>query len=247
LGYLEFHIEQGPVLDMLHRPIAVVDGIVGRSCVDVVFIGAAGHAGTTPMGSRRDALAGAALWICRVEEAARRTPGLVATTGQIEVVPGAANVIAGSCRVSVDVRHADDRVRTAAVARIREAAEAITTDRQLRLEWTTRVECPATRLDAALVETLSQALETIGLPAMRMPSGAGHDAVIVAPHIPAAMLFVRSPGGVSHHPDEAVLDDDVSLALAAGMAFLDRLAARSHTDEDVMSRSPSKQPNCPRT
>jgi allantoate deiminase len=227
LGYLEFHIEQGPVLDTRHSPLAVVDRIVGRSCADAIFKGTPGHAGTTPMDGRRDALAGAAEWIGRVEEHARRTLGLVATTGQVDVTPGAANVIPGRCRVSVDVRHADDEVRHAAVDRLRSLAHEIAARRGLDLEWSPRFDHPATTMNPALVAVLARAVERTGAPRVIMSSGAGHDAMILAAHMPAVMLFLRTPGGVSHHPDESVTEGDVAIALAAGAGFLDELAGAS--------------------
>ena len=225
LGYLEFHIEQGPVLDTLHHPLGIVDRIVGRSYADVIFTGAAGHAGTTPMDGRRDALAGAAEWIGGVEAHGRRTPGLVATTGQVEVTPGASNVIAGRCRVSLDVRHADDALRTAAVDRLRSMAHEIAARRGLALDWSARFEHPATAMDGSLTAMLTRAVERTGVPATTISSGAGHDAMIVAAHMPAAMLFIRTPGGVSHHPDESVTEEDVTAALAAGVTFLDEMAS----------------------
>jgi len=220
LGYLEFHIEQGPVLDQLHQPIAVVDCIVGRTYADATFIGAAGHAGTTPMNARRDAVTAAAEWIGRVEASAQQTSGLVATTGRIEAQPGAANVIAGDCRVTLDVRHADDAVRSAAVRQLHDAAEAVAAHRGLTLDWVTRFDHASVAMDAELVARLTRAVERAGVKPFVMPSGAGHDAMILAAHMPAAMLFIRTPGGISHHPDESVMPGDVAIALAAAADFL---------------------------
>jgi allantoate deiminase len=220
LGYLEFHIEQGPVLDQLDQPIAVVDCIVGRTYADATFIGAAGHAGTTPMDARRDAVTAAAEWIGHVETFARQTDGLVATTGRIEAQPGAANVIAGDCRVTLDVRHADDAVRSAAVRELHDAADAIAARRGLTLDWLTRFDHHAVAMDAGLVERLTRAVERAAVKPFVMPSGAGHDAMILAASMPAAMLFIRTPGGLSHHPDESVDERDVAVALAAAANFL---------------------------
>jgi allantoate deiminase len=225
LGYLEFHIEQGPVLEAAGRPLAVVDRISGRSAADVTFVGAAGHAGTTPMNSRHDAVAGAAEWIGCVEAHARGTKGLVATIGRIDAEPGAANVIAGRCRVTFDVRHADDRVRMAAVERLRLAAQEIGARRGLQIEWSPRLDQSGAAMDPELVAMLGRALEAAGAPPTVMSSGAGHDAMVLAPHMPAAMLFIRTPGGISHHPAESVDANDVAIALAAGMNFLNELAA----------------------
>jgi len=224
LGYLEFHIEQGPVLEQLRRPVAVVDRIVGRTYAEVTFVGAAGHAGTTPMDARRDALAGCAEWIGQVEGCARRSPGLVATVGRIGAEPGAANVIAGRCRVTVDVRHAENPVRAAAVDRLRADAADIAARRGLTLEWSPRFENGAVAMDASLVARLMRAVERTSTSPTMISSGAGHDAMILAAHMPAAMLFIRTPGGVSHHPDESVMESDVAVALAAGVNFLEELA-----------------------
>ena len=225
LGYLEFHIEQGPLLASADCPLAVVDRINGRTAADVTFVGTAGHAGTTPMTSRRDAIAGAAEWIGCVEALARGAKGLVATSGRIDAEPGAANVIAGRCRVTLDVRHADDSIRTAAVQRLRLAAEEISARRRLQVEWSPRLDQPAAAMDPQLVAVLARALEASGAPKTVMSSGAGHDAMVLAPYMPAAMLFIRTPGGISHHPDESVDERDVAFALATGANFLNELAA----------------------
>jgi allantoate deiminase len=225
LGYLEFHIEQGPLLESVDCPLAVVDRISGRTCADVTFTGAAGHAGTTPMTSRRDAVAGAAEWIGCVEAHARGTKGLVATTGRIEAEPGAANVIAGRCRVSVDVRDADDTVRMVAVERLRLAAQEISARRRLHVDWTSRVDQSSAAMDPQLVAMLSRALQAAGAPMTVMSSGAGHDAMVLAPYMPTAMLFIRTPGGISHHPDESVNESDVALAFETGVNFLKELSA----------------------
>ena len=230
VGYVEIHIEQGPVLDNLGQPVAVVDHIVGRTYADVTFVGSAGHAGTTPMNARRDAVTAAAEWIGCVEARATQTDGLVATTGRIDATPGAANVIAGRCRVTLDLRHGDDATRVATVEQLRSAAYDIALRRGLTVEWVVRFDHPAVAMDRSLVAMLQRAVERTGTPSRLMASGAGHDAMILAPHMPAAMLFVRSPGGLSHHPDECVNEEDVAVALEAGAIFLDELAAGSGSE-----------------
>lgn len=226
IGYLECHIEQGPVLEHLERPLAVVDRIAGQTRADVTFVGAARHAGTTPMSLRADAVAAAAEWIGAVEAEATRVDGAVATCGRVEASPGAVNVIAGSCCVSLDVRHASDDTRTVLVETLRSRAQAIASRRGLHVEWTTRMDQAAVAMDASLTAELVRAVECCGHIAAAMTSGAGHDAMIVATRMPAAMLFVRSPGGVSHHPDERVVEGDVAAAIAVGRELLLGLAQR---------------------
>ena len=228
LGYLEFHIEQGPVLDRLGVPLGIVHAIVGQSRLAATFAGSANHAGTTPMDARRDALAGAAEWIGAVEALALRTPGLVATVGRLRTQPGVANVVAGVCEASLDVRHAADEARATAVDALRLTAQQIAARRGLTLHFDTHLDQPAVEMNSGLVAALERAIAAQGLPIHRLDSGAGHDAMVVAGRMPVAMLFLRSPGGISHHPDEAVVEDDVAAALGAGLAFLDDLA-ETHT------------------
>ncbi|MBA2353991.1 MAG: allantoate amidohydrolase [Acidobacteria bacterium] len=223
LGYLEFHIEQGPVLDGLGVPLGIVEAIAGQTRADVVFTGGAGHAGTTPMSHRRDALAAAAEWIAIVEHEAQQRPGLVATVGHVSVEPGAANVIPGRCWATLDVRHADDEARKAAATRLAGAAHEIGSRRAVDVTWTSRLDQPAVAMHAAQIAVLQRAVLRAGVPVCRLVSGAGHDAMIMAPLMPTAMLFLRSPGGLSHHPDEAVREDDVAAALLAGLHVLDEL------------------------
>jgi allantoate deiminase len=225
LGYLELHIEQGPVLESLGLPLGVVEAIVGQTRAEVVFIGQAAHAGTTPMTLRRDAVATAAEWITSVENAAQEVDGLVATVGRIDAQPGAGNVVAGRCRVSLDVRHARNAIRLHAVDSLRQRAEEIAKRRRLRVDWVSVIDQPAVEMDTRLTSRLARAVERSGVPVHLMPSGAGHDAMIMAARMPAALLFVRSPGGVSHHPDETVNDADVAVALKAAAHFLDDLSA----------------------
>jgi len=223
LGYLEFHIEQGPVLESLNIPLGVVTSIAGQSRLEVRFDGKANHAGTTPMNLRRDALAGAAEWIGAVERAAATVPSLVATVGKIETQPGAGNVIAGSVRMSLDVRHTKDDVRAGAVKHLLDSAQEIAARRALTASSELRLDQAAVAMDARLIEMLGCAVRDGGYPEHRMHSGAGHDAMVMAERVPAVMLFLRSPGGISHHPDEAVLESDVAAALATGLNFIEQL------------------------
>ncbi len=220
IAYLEFHIEQGPVLESLGIPLGIVDAIAGQSRLTLTFRGHANHAGTTPMFLRKDALAAASEWIYHVEQLAISEPGLVATVGSIAVEPNATNVIAGLARVSLDVRHSCDETRCSIVAKMLAAAEKICERRGIALDREQRLDQPAVALDAKLRDTLARSVQEAGYPVHRMTSGAGHDAMILAPHIPAAMLFLRSPGGVSHHPDEAVIPAEVGAAIETGLTFI---------------------------
>ncbi|MEO5742074.1 MAG: allantoate amidohydrolase [Vicinamibacterales bacterium] len=223
LGYLEFHIEQGPVLENLNLPLAVVDVISGQSRVEVTFDGAAAHAGTTPMKIRKDALACAAAWITEVEREALTTSGLVATVGKIAVEPGVSNVVPARAVVSLDVRHPADRMREAAMERLSNAARDIATSRGLNLTWEPRLDQPSVAMDTSIAAMLDRAIEQSGTAAHRMPSGAGHDAMVLAAKMPVGMMFLRCEGGISHHPAENVREDDVAAALDAGLRFLNEL------------------------
>ena len=224
VGYLEVHIEQGPVLEERDAPVAVVEAIAGATRATLRFRGRAGHAGTVPMALRRDAACAAAELVLAVEDAARSEPGLVATVGRLEALPGAPNVIPGEALASLDVRHADDAVRERAVAALRERAEAIAARRAVALDWEQRLATRAVTMDAGLTGRLAAAVRAAGLPEVRLPSGAGHDAVALAPLLPVSMLFVRCAGGVSHHPDESVAVADVAAALDVLDRFLRGLA-----------------------
>jgi allantoate deiminase len=226
MGFLEFHIEQGPVLDSLGVPLGIVKAISGQSRLDVVFEGKANHAGTTPMSLRRDALAAAAEWIGAVEREARAVDGAVATVGRVDVTPGAGNVIPGAARASLDARHASDAARHDMMGRLLRCAEQIASARCLGVSFEHHLDQAAVAMDAALVQSLESAVAAAGFPVHTMASGAGHDAMIVARRMPASMLFVRSPGGISHNPDESVRTEDVAAALAVGMRFLEEMECR---------------------
>ena len=215
-AFLELHVEQGPVLGDAGAPLGVVSGIVGYARGELVVAGRAGHAGTTPMTARADALVGAAEWVLRVRDAAVALDGAVATVGELSVEPGASNVIASRVRMSIDAR----------------APDASTLDRLIRTvgfepgERTEPVE-----LDAACRAALRDELESRRLPVVELASGAGHDAGIVAASgVPSGMLFVRSlNGGVSHSPAELSSDEDVLLAVDVLEGALRRLATSRRT------------------
>jgi allantoate deiminase len=223
--FVEIHIEQGPLLEAEDLSVAAVSGIVGQTRLTLTFTGHANHAGTAPMHLRRDALAAAAEWISAVEALAQSTDGLAATVGRVTVEPNVGNVVAGVVRSSLDVRHAHDGVRFAAVQELLDRASAITARRGVTLERTGQLEQPAVPMDERLTALMSAAIEAAGYPLKAMPSGAGHDAIVMAGKLPTAMLFLRSPGGVSHHPAEDVREEDVEAALHVGREFLLRLAS----------------------
>ena len=239
IAFLEFHIEQGPVLDSEEHPLGIVDAIAGQTRMQFIFTGEANHAGTTPMGSlRRDALAAAAQWIVEVEQYANECNGLIATVGKLETVGGAGNVIAGNVVATLDVRHAQDETRRAAVAHFVEAAQIAASARGVTMNHTTSLDQPAVAMDTELTAQLADASTlATGRTARVLTSGAGHDAMIVARRVPSAMLFLRTPCGLSHHPDEAVLPEDVEAALATGVEFLRRLRDDKAMLERIAART----------
>lgn len=225
LGYIETHIEQGPVLEQLGMPVGVVTAIQGQSRFDVGFTGVAGHAGTVPVSLRHDALGAAAEFVLAVETLARETDGLVATVGQLAVYPGASNVIPGQATLSLDVRHPDDNRREAACDRLREVAEAIGARRDVRVSWEALQATQAVPCDERLAGLLASAITEMGYPIHRLASGAGHDAAIMSQLTGVAMLFVRCKAGVSHSPLEAITEEDVAVALDVLSRFVALLAA----------------------
>jgi allantoate deiminase len=223
LAYLEVHIEQGPYLESVDAPVGVVTAISGQSRILAAFSGEAGHAGTVAMHLRRDPLPAAAEIVLAAEELARRTAGLLTTVGSIDVTPGASNVIPGQVRFSLDVRHPEDPVRTDAVSDLERRVREVATTRALGVEWRIARDHPAVVCDAALTTRLAEAVAAAGLPVERLPSGAGHDAVVMSEVVPVAMLFVRCAGGISHHPAESVSTSDVAAAIDVLDRFLGAL------------------------
>jgi allantoate deiminase len=224
-AYVEFHIEQGPVLEAEGLSLAVVSSIVGQTRLGLEFAGQANHAGTTPMRLRHDALAAAAEWIVAVEALATQTENLVATVGQIAIEPNASNVIPSRARVSLDVRHPRDLKRNAVVEELAALARDIAARRGLAVEFTRQVDNPSVPMDERITAYLAGAVESEGFPVRLMPSGAGHDAMVMATRLPAGMLFLQSPGGISHHPAETVREQDVEAALRVARQFLMRVAS----------------------
>lgn len=224
LAFLEFHIEQGPVLESLGLPLGAVESIAAQTRMEFVFLGRTNHAGTTPMHLRRDALAGAAEWIAAVERTAQNHPGLLATVGQIAAKPSAINVIAGEARVSLDVRHNSDEACVQAAELLGQQAQEIARRRGLALRQSVLLNQRAVAMDRFLIEQIEHAIRKTGCQPHRMMSGAGHDAMILAEKVPAGMIFLRSPGGISHDPAESVLVEDVAKALQCGSHLLEQLA-----------------------
>ena len=217
---IEVHIEQGPVLEKSDSSLAVVESIVGQSRLELTFTGEANHAGTTPMSLRRDALAAAAQWIVEVERYAANYTQLVATVGRISTHPGAVNIVPGTVRTSLDVRHPKDESRHAAVAHLLTKAESAAALRGVLVHAVVQSEQRAVPMDRDLTVKLHKAAERAGFDAQPIFSGAGHDAMILASAVPTTMLFLRSPGGLSHHPSEDVRPEDVEAALSTILNLL---------------------------
>ena len=226
LAYLEAHIEQGPVLEARGLAVGTVTGIAAQLRYELELVGMAGHAGTTAMGLRRDAVAGMAEMVLAAEQIAGDDGSdLVATVGVVEVPSAAANVIAGRCRFTLDVRAGTAERRDRAAAAILARCEAIAAARSLSLAVHPVHDLPASPCDPALMALLDAASAAAGQPPFRLVSGAGHDAMIMAALCPTAMLFLRCRGGISHNPAEHVDPADVAVALQIMLGFLDSLPA----------------------
>jgi allantoate deiminase len=224
LGYVEVHIEQGPVLEQEGLPVGIVTAIEGATRGTVDVEGVAGHAGTVPMTMRKDSLAAAAEMLLAVEERGRAQPHLVATVGKIEVPASAANTIPGRTRFTLDVRSPADQERLAAVNDIKERVAAIAARRGVSAHFSPGHESPAAMCDRKLSGHLAAAIKSLGIPERRLPSGAGHDAMVFDGVIPFAMLFVRCRGGVSHNPAEYASPDDIDVAARVLTSLLDRMS-----------------------
>ncbi len=226
LAYLEAHIEQGPLLEAEGLAVGTVTGIAAQLRYRVQVTGRAGHAGTTSMQLRRDALTGAAEMVLAVETIALAGPAvLVATVGRIEALPGAANVIPGEVRFTLDIRAGDPLRRDAAARAILHRMTKIAGVRELGLIVEPIHDLPASPCDPALMEMLDAATAAAGQPVRRLVSGAGHDAMVMSALCPAAMLFIRCRGGISHNPAEHVDAADAEAALQVMLGFIDRLEA----------------------
>ncbi len=228
LGFVEVHIEQGPVLNELDLPLGVVTSINGSVRYLGEIIGMASHAGTTPMDRRRDAATGAAELALYLERRAAAEPELVATMGQLEVPSGSINVVPGRCRFSLDIRATTDAVRDACAADVRAELQAICQRRGLHFRLEETMSAAAAPSAPAWQQRWERAVLALGLPVHRMPSGAGHDAMKLHERMPQAMLFMRGlNAGISHNPLEAVSNEDTELCVRAFLNLIDQLASET--------------------
>ncbi|MEK4566320.1 Zn-dependent hydrolase [Alkalihalobacillus sp. FSL R5-0424] len=211
-AYIELHIEQGKILEQAGVAAGIVSGIAGPCWLRLKCTGEAGHAGSTPMNQRRDALVGASLIVAEIERIARSTPDLVATVGQIQVKPGGTNVIPGYSEWTLDLRHVNEDVRNQAEVKIREAAEKIAKDRGLALEIEELQRISPAPCAEAIQETIKESLIEEGIEPVTLPSGAGHDGMQFTGKWPMGMIFARSKEGISHNPKEWTSKEDVQTA-----------------------------------
>jgi allantoate deiminase len=205
LAYVELHIEQGPVLEAKGLPVGVVSAIAGATRLAAKVTGMAGHAGTVPMELRRDALAGAAEMITKIEELCLTDGrGLVGTVGYVHAMPGATNVIPGQAHFTIDLRAPTDIHRGRALADISRHIEVIAKRRNLELRLDVTHENRTVPCAPWLKTQVAEAVAAEGYPVFELPSGAGHDGMAMVDIADVAMVFVRCRGGISHHPDEHV-------------------------------------------
>jgi N-carbamoyl-L-amino-acid hydrolase len=223
-GFIEVHIEQGPVLAARGLPLGVVTSINGSVRFVGQIQGLASHAGTTPMNQRTDAAVAVAEVILLAEQAACQHPDAVATVGQLQVPNGSINVVPGQCHFSLDVRAPIDAVRDAVIARILAGIESIQTKRGVRIALEQVMQAAAAPSDPDLQQCWENAVTALGLPVFRLPSGAGHDAMKLHTVMPQAMLFVRGEHqGISHNPLESTTSHDMDVAVSATLHLLENL------------------------
>ena len=220
IGYVEMHIEQGPVLEAENLAIGIVTAINGASRWTLTVSGEAGHAGTVPMALRHDALTAASEMALAIERLGAVDANTVATVGRFQVEPGAVNVIPAKVRFTLDARSPDDTVRAHMVAEIASACKAIAVKRGVTLTIDRFFESKATPMAASFVTGLSDAVSRHQITPRLLPSGAGHDAMAMAELCPAGMLFVRCKGGISHSPHEAMTAEDCDVAIGVLLDFV---------------------------
>jgi beta-ureidopropionase / N-carbamoyl-L-amino-acid hydrolase len=225
LGFVEVHIEQGPVLNELDLPLGIVTSINGSVRYVGEIVGMASHAGTTPMDRRRDAAAAAAELVLFTEKRGGSVPHLVATVGMLEVPNGSINVVPGRCKFSLDIRATTNEVRDACADDVRAELARICDRRGLHFSLEETVRAAAAPSAPAWQQRWERAVEALVLPLHRMPSGAGHDAMKMHEAMPQAMLFMRGlNAGISHNPLESITNDDTELCVRAFQNLLDQLA-----------------------
>lgn len=242
LGYLELHIEQGPVLEAENLPVGVVTAIAGASRFFVTLTGMAGHAGTVPMTLRRDALAGAAESVLAIETLCRDARGVVGTVGQISAEPGATNVIPGRATFTIDIRSADDAQRRETISDVVEAIDEIAARRGLKAVITKTHDNATAACAPWLKGQVAAAISRSGYRVLDLPSGAGHDGMAMIDLTDIAMVFVRCRGGVSHHPSEHVEEADVGAGALVLLSALEHFTPKP--PEAATPRSPEpKRPD----
>lgn len=249
MAFLEAHIEQGPVLEAEGLALGVVTAIAAQKRLLVKIIGTAGHAGTTPMNLRKDPGPAAAECILALERICRAgTDGLVGTVGRMTALPGAFNVIPGAVEFSMDIRAETSATRDEAVIIVSAEIHAIAAKRGLKAEIHLAQALAESPCDPSLMGLLDEALADLSLPVRRLPSGAGHDAMVMADLCPVAMLFIRCEGGISHNPAEAVTEADCALAARAMLGFVDKLSQQfSLSSRPERDSAESRDPGAVRT
>ena len=232
-GFMEAHIEQADLLQEDDTPVGVVMAIAGQTRATILLEGQAGHAGTVQHDRRRDALAAAAELILEIESIGKRTEGLFATVGSVEVSPGLSNVISGRAELRLDLRHKSDGDREEAFEEIKQAVESIAMSRKIDARIDSIQHTPATWMDHGLVAHMNEAIHDAGITVKPMVSGAGHDAMIMARIAPSCMLFVRCRDGISHHPDEFVSPEDIRVALQVMVQSLIRFSQSITQSQEI--------------
>jgi len=220
LGYLEIHIEQGPVLEAQDTAVGIVTGICGIERNTVTFTGDTGHAGTVPMDSRRDALVAASDFISAIHDAAKKVTDLRATIGALSLHPNVVNAIPRAVELTLEIRALNDTVRDDFARLARSLGDSISDGRRVGFSMERTYEQPAVQCNGDLIDALSTATGAICPTAPRLPSGATHDASAMADLCPISMLFVRCEDGVSHKPEEFAASDDMDAAIQSIAAFL---------------------------
>ena len=223
LAFLELHIEQGPVLEALGRPAGAVTAINGQTRLSVTITGEAGHAGTVPMGLRRDALAVAAEGVLAVERECDGNDDVVGTVGILRVTPGAINVIPGEANLTVDIRGKDDVVRRNVVAEVSRAVREAAEQRNCFAQISVLHEAVSAPCAERMIKIIERAIAASGFEPCRMPSGAGHDAAAMAELCGVGMIFLRSERGISHNPAERTSEEDVAVGIDIMMKVLDEM------------------------